>query len=138
MGGGLPQRKAFGCGCVKMPVVWQSMGVRAIGIDAVDIARFRTVLKAKKARFLDTTFSPIERKYCTSFRDSAPHFAGTFAAKEAVVKALGGFHSPLGELEIRREKSGQPSVWIRGKRSTKILVSITHTSTLASAVAVQK
>ena len=114
------------------------MQAHAIGIDAVDIDRFHSILKKKKrsARFFENTFSKDELHYCSAYKDSAPHFAGTFAAKEAVIKALGGMRASLSSLEIRRE-GGKPVVWIAGKRSKKVVVSITHSRTLACAIALK-
>lgn len=114
------------------------MGTRAVGIDTVDIVRFRAVLKKKGAadKFFKNTFSEIENDYCNAYRDPAPHFAGTFAAKEAVIKALGKFPFPLSLLEIRREK-GIPAVWIKGRRAKDLLVSITHSRTIACAIALK-
>ena len=64
------------------------MKISGIGIDIIEISRFRLVVRKGKNRFLENTFSEAERTYCFSYRDPAPHFAGTFAAKEAVEKAL--------------------------------------------------
>ena len=107
-----------------------------IGVDMVEVKRFRALKRGAGERFLTNTFSDRERNYCLSFKDSAPHFAGTFAAKEAVQKALNEDSPGLSELEIRRDKSGQPQVWMRGKRARSVHVSITHIKTLACAVAV--
>ena len=94
--------------------------------------------KASKSRFLSNTFSPHELAYCFSFKDYSPHLAGTFAAKEAVHKALGTSGTPLSSLEIRRQKNGQPAVWIKGRFQKSILVSISHTKALAVAAAFRK
>ena len=107
----------------------------AIGIDLAEIARFRTVLKAKNFTFISNTFSLLEQKYCSSYKDSAPRFAGTFAAKEAVRKTSEKFWIDFNKLEIRRTKEGKPEVWIRGKKIRNLSISITYTKTLAAAVA---
>ncbi|MSU74108.1 4'-phosphopantetheinyl transferase superfamily protein [Candidatus Kaiserbacteria bacterium] len=67
--------------------------------------------------------------------DSARHLAGTFAAKEAVRKTFGDKSALISSFEIQREKSGKPSVWIKGKRSRKISISITHTAKITCAMA---
>src|SRR3989344_262128 len=112
------------------------MKTSGIGIDAIEISRFRSALKSKKNRFIATTFSLGERAYCFSYGDPAPHFAGTFAAKEAVQKALER-PTDLRRIEIRRLKNGKPEVWLEGRRSA-IIVSITHNKTLACAVALHR
>ena len=111
------------------------MHVRGIGVDAVQIARFRKLSVKVKDRFMANTFSPKERAYCLSYKDSAPHFAGTFAAKEAVQKAANLVSMAPTAIEILRTKAGKPEVWLEGKRSKSILISITHEKTLACAVA---
>ena len=114
------------------------MEVQGVGIDSTEIGRFRTLLAQRKDRFVSNTFSEAEQKYCFSFRDSAPHLAGTFAAKEAIRKATGEVKLPMNAIEIRREKTGKPRVWIEGKQSASIHISITHDGTNASAVALSQ
>lgn len=111
------------------------MRLTGIGIDAVEIVRFRAAMKGGSERFFATTFSQRERKYCTAFADPSPHFAGTFAAKEAILKAVGAERVPVSAIEIRHEKSGRPVVWLKGRRNRSILVSISHTKRIACAVA---
>ena len=107
-----------------------------VGVDLVEAKRFRPYCTARGRthRFVLKTFSKAERTYCFSFRDAAPHLAGTFAGKEAVQKATGIFSTPLTQLEIRRTTSGKPEVWVRGKRSRSISVSISHTKDVACAI----
>jgi len=111
--------------------------VRGVGIDVAETARFRSLIKRKKPHLLEKMFSRAEREYCFSYADAAPHFAGTFAAKEAVVKARGA-DVPLASIEIRRQQSGKPEVWIKGRRLKSLLVSISHTRDIACAIAFQK
>ena len=92
------------------------MSVKNVGVDVVEVKRFRHILRKKRDLFLQTTFSLHERDYCMSHADPATHFAGTFAAKEAVLKASGDRALPS-SIEIRRDKDGKPSVWRNGKRS---------------------
>ena len=105
-----------------------------IGIDIEDIARFRVLLKQKGASALKRLFTEAERAYCFSFRDPAPHFAGFFAAKEAASKALGVRKFPFMLLEIRHSDDGAPQVWRDGRRA-RVRISITHTRTVAAAMA---
>jgi holo-[acyl-carrier protein] synthase len=111
------------------------MKLSGVGVDVADIARFRSALRKRKNRFFESIFSEQERSYCSSYKDAAPHFAGTFAAKESVQKALPK-KIAMQEIEIRRRDSGKPEVWIKGRRSP-ILLSITHTERLACAVAIR-
>jgi holo-[acyl-carrier protein] synthase len=111
------------------------MRLGGIGIDAADIGRFRTPQMRRGERFIRNTFSENEREYCFSYRDPAPHLAGTFAAKEAVRKVYGDKPMALAHIEVRRRPSGKPEIWIKGKRSSTLLTSITHTKTLAISIA---
>jgi holo-[acyl-carrier protein] synthase len=109
-----------------------------IGVDLAEIGRFRTVLRSRKTRFISNTFTKLEQEYCLSYRDSAPHFAGTFAAKEAVRKISPDYHLPQKDIEIRRTRSGSPEVWLRGRRAKSLYISITHGTRDALAVAFRK
>jgi holo-[acyl-carrier protein] synthase len=122
--------------------------VAGIGIDAVDIARFRRVL-ARRPRLKERVFTVAERAEADARADPAPHLAARFAAKEAVMKALGtgigGF--ALSHVEVvRQERRGLPG----GPPTVRLLdralalaedqgvahwhVSLTHTDALAVAV----
>lgn len=108
----------------------------SIGLDVVEISRFKSVVKNKKYSFLKKVFSDLEVTYCLSFKDPSSHFAGIFAAKEAVSKALGVDKFPFAEVEIRHEKSGKPAAYKDGKK-LKVSISISHTDTIAAAVAIK-
>ena len=111
--------------------------VSGVGIDLVDISRIRTILNENKDHFMDNTFSEEEVRYCTSFTDPAPHFAGTFAAKEAYRKATGLFDKKFSEIEIRRTSAGRPEIWIENTRDTSLHISISHTDRDATAIAIK-
>jgi phosphopantetheine--protein transferase-like protein len=106
-----------------------------VGIDMVVIARFTLVLKKQQTAFLEKVFFASEIKYCMSHKNKAPHFAGLFAAKEAVSKALGTSRYPFAEIEVRHKEDGAPEAYHKGKRLS-VTISITHTKTLAASVAV--
>ena len=117
--------------------------VIGVGIDLVDIERFERV----KPRVRERLFTPAEAKYCVLQRRPDLHFAARFAAKEAVLKALGtGWSGGISwtDVEIVREKHGEAAVKLSGvaakrAKTMKIrtwLVSMTHTSTTAAAVAI--
>jgi holo-[acyl-carrier protein] synthase len=112
--------------------------VKGIGIDVADIARFRTSKMRRDGRFICTTFSEREREYCFSYRDYAPHLAGTFAAKEAVRKVFGDEPLAFADIEVRHRASGRPEIWMKGKRSRTVLISITHNAKNAIAVALNQ
>jgi holo-[acyl-carrier protein] synthase len=59
-----------------------------IGIDIIDIERFRKKDFLKNERFYKKIFTDLEIRYCQKFSDPYPHFAGKFALKEAVQKSI--------------------------------------------------
>jgi holo-[acyl-carrier protein] synthase len=119
--------------------------VKGIGIDAVEVDRFRAVL-ARTPGVARRLFTEAERAYGERRRDPAERLAARFAAKEAVMKALGvglgafSFH----DVEVVRAPSGQPLLELRGRAAalaaergvTGWHLSLTHTQRLAEAVAV--
>jgi phosphopantetheine--protein transferase-like protein len=112
------------------------MNLNGLGIDIVEVKRFK-VFKNKKDNFLFNNFSKQELDYCFSYKDPGTHLAGTFAIKEAVWKALGQKKLLSSTIEIRRDKTGQPTVWLNHKQQTSILVSISHTAKTAVAIAIK-
>lgn len=109
--------------------------LEGIGIDIIEVRRLRKL--NKKSTFLNNVFTKAELEYCFSFRFPAPRLAGRFAVKEAVIKASAD-RIFLKDIEVRRAKDGQPKVWIRGRQNKNILVSISHTDSLACAIAYRK
>ena len=121
------------------------MTVVGVGIDLVDVARFRASL-ARTPSLADRMFTSAERAYAESANDPAERYAARFAAKEAVMKALGvglgafGFH----DVEVLRDDSGQPRLGVYGPAERLATdrgvalwqVSLTHTTTSAGAVVV--
>lgn len=109
-----------------------------LGIDILEIKRFDSFGKNRNSRFVLNNYSKKEIDYCFSFKNPAPRLAGTFAAKEAVFKALGQNNILLSLVEIRRNKSGQPEVWIKNRRKKSILLSISHSAKIAIAIAIKQ
>lgn len=107
-----------------------------LGIDLTEISRFQSILKKGEKHLLKKLFTEKEIEYCLSYKESASHFAGIFAAKEAVSKALGTDTFPFVEVEIRHAKNGAPEVWHQGKK-VRVSVSITHAGGFAAAVAMR-
>ncbi len=114
-----------------------------LGIDAVEVDRFRSVL-FRTPGVADRLFTDGERAYGARFADPAPRLAARFAAKEAVMKALGvglGAFS-FKEVEVVREPSGAPTLRLSGGAAAlaerlgvrSLHLSITHTDHMAEAV----
>lgn len=104
--------------------------IKGIGIDIVEIRRVRKLIKQYRNRFLDRTFTQKEIQYCQNKPNPAQHYAGRFAAKEALIKAFG---KPLALKEIEVENLAQkgPRIKLNGTakkylKNKKILLSISH------------
>lgn len=118
--------------------------ILGIGNDIVEISRIRTVFARYPQRFLQRVFTSYEQEYCLKRKDPALHLAGRFAAKEAVVKALGtGFTQGLSwlDIEIRHDSKGKPAVFFSSLAidllgTPTLLVSISHCHQYATAVAI--
>jgi holo-[acyl-carrier protein] synthase len=119
--------------------------VIGIGIDTVEVERFRRALQTRPA-IAERLFTPAEQAYCQRQRDPAERFAARFAAKEAVMKALGvGLGAfAFGDVEVVKASSGAPSLSLTGRAAnlaarrgvTAWHVSLTHTGLVAEAIAV--
>ena len=115
-----------------------------VGTDLIEIARVRRSLE-RYARFRDRCFTPAEQAYCDSRPNPAQSYAGRFAGKEAVGKALGfGVARAFAWKEIEivgRPKpsvlpSGRVAAWAARMGAGAIDLSMTHSRELAQAVAV--
>lgn len=110
--------------------------IAGIGIDIIETARFSVYKQNRRAAFLKKVFTSKELDYCFSFSDPVTHLAGTFAAKEAVVKALKAKRVSVLDIEIRRGKDGEPIVFKKNKLHKDIPISISHTKNVACAIAI--
>jgi holo-[acyl-carrier protein] synthase len=116
--------------------------VRGIGVDAVDVARFRAVLE-RRPGLARRLFTDAERSYAESATDPGPRLAARFAAKEAVLKALGvGIGaSAFREVEVVRGDDGAPRLVLAGRAAALAAargvrwwhLSLTHTDLVAVA-----
>lgn len=117
-----------------------------IGIDLVDIDRFRVVL-ARTPSMADRLFTDAERTYAARQPDPTPRLAVRFAAKEATLKCLGlGLGGmPLRQIEVvRDDATGRPELLLHGRAAEVAAehgvqewrLSLSHTDTLAQATAV--
>ena len=112
---------------------------KGIGIDLCEIARMQTLLD--EGRSLRRMFTEEEQAYIAGKGASAAQtMAGMFAAKEAVLKALGtGMTIPMTDIVISHTELGQPVATLTGKAAAfggTVLVSITHEAGMAAAFAV--
>jgi holo-[acyl-carrier protein] synthase len=115
-----------------------------VGTDLIEIERIRRAL-GRYARFRERCFTQAERAYCDSRRNPAESYAGRFAGKEAVGKALGfGVARAFAWQEIEIVGRPKPSVRLSGRLAERaatlgvefVDLSMTHSRELAQAVAV--
>lgn len=92
--------------------------VKGIGIDIIEIDRVRGVIERRGDRFLNRSYTPREIEYCNAKKDYARSFAARFAAKEAVMKALGtGWSRGVRwkDIEVTNAPSGKPQLTLYGR-----------------------
>jgi holo-[acyl-carrier protein] synthase len=119
--------------------------VPGIGVDVVDVERMKFALE-RTPRIRQRLFTEDEIAYCEKFRFAERHYAGRWAAKEAVTKALGCGLIQWNGVEVMRRPRQAPTVRIFGKierfadmvgvRQEDLFISITHSELSAVAVCV--
>lgn len=118
-----------------------------VGIDLVEMERFKAAMKRHGDRFLEKLFTAEERRYCEAKWNRLAHYAARFAAKEAVLKALGtGWSGGIRwtDVEVRHAGTGMVVASLTGmartvarkKKIRTVHINITHTEGHAAAVAV--
>jgi len=120
--------------------------VVGLGLDLVEIERMSDILRRNGARFLDRVLHADDDRSRFDRAEGPTHLAGLFAAKEAVMKALGTgmAGANFADIRVRHRDSGQPYVELEGKARAKAdelgiaawEISISHSRTTAAAVAV--
>lgn len=113
-----------------------------IGIDIIEIARIEDAIQEHGRKFLEKIFTEEEIAYCEQHKDAARHFAGRFAAKEAISKCFKvGISSNVRfhDIEVLPNDLLAPCAVINGKFSDwRVEVSISHDRNYAVAVAIAK
>jgi len=116
----------------------------AIGVDLVEISRIEEVFTRRGERFRRRVFTEGEISYCERRASKLSSYAARFAAKEAVMKALGtGWSDGIGwkDIEVVSGPNGGPIIQLHGNAlermreigATRALVSLTHSGELAIA-----
>lgn len=121
--------------------------ISGTGIDIIEISRIKDAVGRWKDSFLRRIFTENEINYSQAKKFSYQHLAARFAAKEAVLKAIGdsSIHRiNLKEVEVLNDESGKPFIRLSGeakkikekKKITDIIISMSHTHKLAVANAI--
>jgi len=121
--------------------------ITGLGVDIVEIERMALALK-RHPGMRQRLFSEDERAYCDKRNRPEIHYALRFAAKEAVLKALGTGFSGMRftDVEVVRDAGGRPAPRLTGRArevadelgvvELHLSLSYTHTTAVASAVAI--
>ena len=118
-----------------------------LGTDIVEVDRIAKMIADHGDHFLTRVFTTREIEHCQTRREFAQHYAGRWAAKEAVMKVLGTGFTPdvnWSDIEVLVHPSGQPYIVLHGAVQTvatqlglgEVLITISHTRTLATATAI--
>jgi len=121
------------------------MAVLGLGMDVCSVDRVARVLHGPNgARFRERVYTPAEVATCEKRSDAATAYAARFAAKEALVKALG---APAGirwrDMEVVKASTGAPEFALTGvagrevkARRARVLLALTHDAGVAAATVV--
>ena len=120
------------------------MEIAGLGVDICEISRMERAL-ARHPTMRARVFTPEEIAYCDGKARPAESFAGRFAAREAVIKALGGYRGRhWQDISVTRRPSGAPAITLAGNAErradalgiSRVLITFTHEKTNAVAFAV--
>lgn len=117
-----------------------------IGTDIIECLRIAQMIERHGELFINRVYTQHEIQYCQSRKLATQHYAGRWAAKEAILKALGtGWRRGISwrDIEVRNEPGGRPTVAMRGGARdvverlgiTEMLISISHCRSHATAYA---
>ena len=122
------------------------MHVVGIGADIIECLRIAQMIERHAEQFITRVYTENEIEYCSARKAATQHYAGRWAAKEAVLKALGtGWVRGISwrDVEVRNGTGGQPSIVLSGgaldvskKRGIEtVMISISHCRSHATAYA---
>lgn len=123
------------------------MNVIGIGTDIVECLRIAHMIERHGELFLTRVYTPHEISYCSARKAATQHYAGRWAAKEAVLKALGtGWSRDIKwrDVEVRNDMGGKPEIVLEGGALEisrrlgidNVLISISHCRSHATAFAI--
>lgn len=121
--------------------------ILGLGTDIIEVVRIGEMIERHGELFLQRVYTEQEIRYCQRRKAAIQHYAGRWAAKEAVMKTLGtGFSKGVGfrDIEVSALKSGQPVLTLHGGAREiagklgidSVLITISHCRSYATATAV--
>ena len=123
------------------------MNIIGLGTDIIECLRIARMIEKHGELFLQRVYTQHEVAYCSSRKAANQHYAGRWAAKEAVLKAMGtGWSRGIRwrDIEVKIDLRGKPSVLIHGTAHeicaelgiTDVMITISHCRSHASATAI--
>ena len=123
------------------------MEIYGIGTDIVECLRIREMIDRHGEQFIASVYTEREIRYCQRRKQATEHFAGRWAAKEAVLKSLGtGWRKGMAwtDIEVRNWPDGRPQVVMaaavaehaQAMNVSTIVLSISHCRAYATATAI--
>jgi holo-[acyl-carrier protein] synthase len=123
------------------------MNVIGLGTDIIECLRIAKMIEKHGELFLQRVYTEHEVGYCSSRKAANQHYAGRWAAKEAVLKAMGtGWSRGIRwrDIEVKVELSGKPNVYLHSTAKdicnelgiADMLISISHCRSHATATAI--
>jgi len=123
------------------------MRIIGIGTDIIECDRIGRMLSRHGERFTNHVFTEEEFRYCSGKKIAEQHFAGRWAAKESVLKALGtGWIAGIAwtDVEVVIQPGGKPTIRLHRGAAQKaaehgiaeVLISISHCKSHATATAI--
>jgi holo-[acyl-carrier protein] synthase len=123
------------------------MEIVGIGTDIVECLRIGRMVEQHGELFLTWVYTAREIRYCQARKNATQHFAGRWAAKEAILKCLGtGWSKGISwtDMEIRNDPGGSPKLHLCGAAKDRaqslkiadILITISHCRAYATACAI--
>lgn len=118
-----------------------------LGTDIIEVVRIGEMIERHGEMFLQRVYTEQEIRYCQRRKAAMQHYAGRWAAKEAVMKTLGtGFSKGIGfkDIEVCSRKSGAPYLVLHGGAGeiaaqlgiNEVLITISHCRAYATATAI--
>lgn len=121
--------------------------IAGIGTDIIEVVRIGQMIERHGELFLERVFTAAEIRYCQGRKHAMEHYAGRWAAKEAILKCLGtGWSKGISwtDLEVVNDLGGAPRVVLAGAAADiahglgirEIMISISHCRAYAVAYAI--
>lgn len=122
------------------------MNIIGIGTDIIEVDRIENMIEKHGDLFIERVYTPAEIEYCAGRKAATQHYAGRWAAKEAVLKAMGtGWAQGIQwtDIEVANEMGGKPNIRLAGTarelcekmRVSEMMISISHCKSHATAYA---